>query len=65
MTIAHYRAEEQVSGYHLACYLRELIDWPKGGARKMTHTDKDVNFNTLYGYADEAKCFLDRRGDEV
>ena len=31
----------------------------------MTQTDKDVNFITLYGYANEAKRFLDRRGDEV
>ena len=44
MTIAHHRAVEQVSGYHL---------------------DKDVNFITLCGYADKAKRFLDRQGDEV
>ena len=63
--IAHHRAVEQVSGYHLARYLRQLIDWPKGGARKITQTDNDVNFFTLYDYADKAKQFLDKQGDEV
>ena len=53
--IAHHRATKQVSCYHLARYLRQLIDWPKGGARKITQTDKDINFMTLYGYANEAK----------
>ena len=65
VTIAHHRAVEQVSGYHLARYLRELFDWPKGGARKMTQTDKDVDFMTLYCDANKAKRFLDKRGDEV
>ena len=60
MTIAHHRAVKQVCGYYLARYLREVIDWPKGGVRKMTKTDKDVNFITLYGYTNKTKKFLDR-----
>ena len=63
--IAHLRAAEQVSGYHLARYLRQLTDWPKGGARKITETNNDINFFTLYGYPNEAKQFLDKGGDEA
>ena len=50
VNVTHHSALEQVNGYHLACYLRERIDWPKGSVRRVTQTNKDVNFMALYGY---------------
>ena len=62
VTIAHHSALKQIYGYNLAHHLRKLIDWPRVGVRKVTQTDKDVKFMTLYGYANEANALWIDKG---